>query len=552
MWSSFTIILILLCFVSILSIITMSKISNNYDSILSREVKNVETVNEIVVIQKDMATAILEFITFSDSKAIQKLDSLVEDGSTAAKALIEGIEDEESLALLEDLKVKTVELFESNEIIIARIQQNEDVSTYAAESSVLNTEILTILGNLKEVQQQSVEQKRAEIANERNQFILFVVVISFVVIVLGLLIAYFTSRSIANPIKAITANLKEVATGHLLIEPVHVKSKDEIYDMAESFNQMTADLREIIMNVQDSSMQLAANAEQLTASSQESYASSQLVATAAEAQRTISEQQTAMVNESTTVIGYLTTQMHEIASDNSQMLQSTEQVKTFITKGASVVTDVAQQMDTIHTTFKDTTMMMGNMAKHATDIQAITALITDISEQTNLLALNASIEAARAGEHGKGFAVVADEVRNLAEQSKKSATEIEGMVNVMQAASANAVQSITQGRSKVEEGLAKTNESIVTFTDIEEGVNTVGQIVERVSAAIVSIQQSTISVASNVADIQRLAHDATDRANETGAATEQQLASNEEIASNAQSLANLAESLQAKVNQFNV
>ena len=73
-------------------------------------------------------------------------------------------------------------------------------------------------------------------------------------------------------------------------------------------------------------------------------------------------------------------------------------------------------------------------AKVVDQINDLTESIMGIAAQTNLLALNASIEAARAGEAGKGFAVVADEIRSLAEQSKKTATniqEITGKVTVL-------------------------------------------------------------------------------------------------------------------------
>ena len=63
----------------------------------------------------------------------------------------------------------------------------------------------------------------------------------------------------------------------------------------------------------------------------------------------------------------------------------------------------------------------------AQQIQTVTDIIADISNQTNLLALNASIEAARAGEVGKGFAVVAEEIRQLAENSKNTANDIQGI-----------------------------------------------------------------------------------------------------------------------------
>lgn len=57
-----------------------------------------------------------------------------------------------------------------------------------------------------------------------------------------------------------------------------------------------------------------------------------------------------------------------------------------------------------------------------------------MNSRTNLLALNAAIEAARAGEAGRGFAVVADEIRKLANNSKKSISEINSIVAGVQKA----------------------------------------------------------------------------------------------------------------------
>lgn len=268
-------------------------------------------------------------------------------------------------------------------------------------------------------------------------------------VVIGILVSHFISRSIARPIKKVTIGLAEIADGNLTVEPIVIKNRDEVGEMASTFNKMSDDLQRIVSGVRDSSMQLAANAEELSASSEESLASSQMVAKSAEAQMVASEEQVGQMNASMHSMTDLQEGVSQIATSNEDMLKATDGVRSLVTQGSSVVTNVASQMNTIHETFNETTEIMKNMAKHSNEIQNITSLITDISDQTNLLALNAAIEAARAGEYGKGFAVVAEEVRKLAEQSKNSASEIESMVQLIQSASGSAVKAITTGEIKL-------------------------------------------------------------------------------------------------------
>lgn len=80
----------------------------------------------------------------------------------------------------------------------------------------------------------------------------------------------------------------------------------------------------------------------------------------------------------------------------------------------------------------------------AKEISKAVQIIHEIASQTNLLSLNASIEAARAGEAGKGFAVVADEIRALAENSDKSAKEIDRIVNILIQSSCDSVSKMSE------------------------------------------------------------------------------------------------------------
>lgn len=64
-------------------------------------------------------------------------------------------------------------------------------------------------------------------------------------------------------------------------------------------------------------------------------------------------------------------------------------------------------------------------SEKVTKINTLSETIMNIANQTALLSLNASIEAARAGEAGHGFAVVAGEINSLADNSQKTAQDIQ-------------------------------------------------------------------------------------------------------------------------------
>ena len=114
------------------------------------------------------------------------------------------------------------------------------------------------------------------------------------------------------------------------------------------------------------------------------------------------------------------------------------------------------------------------------------SVIRAIAEQTNLLALNAAIEAARAGESGRGFAVVADEVRNLASKSESSAVEIEGILNRLQLASKESVQSMQNGHAETQKAVSSAES---TAEHLQQVVSSFANIMQQATQISIAAQE---------------------------------------------------------------
>jgi methyl-accepting chemotaxis protein len=166
------------------------------------------------------------------------------------------------------------------------------------------------------------------------------------------------------------------------------------------------------------------------------------------------------------------------------------------------------------------------LERQARDISDIARSVSRISDQTNLLALNAAIEAARAGDHGRGFAVVAEEVRALAEISEKSALEVQGFTEAIQADVVRTVAAVTQAA----QAAATEAKSAAGIIEAQEGMR-----LEMVQLAGLAqeILSSAVALAQATAELQRGAEQVAAAAAEQSAAAE---AAQKAIAAQEQSL----------------
>ncbi|MCG7346068.1 methyl-accepting chemotaxis protein [Sporosarcina sp. ACRSL] len=551
-WAGFSIILAIMLIMGGASFFATKKMNDEFALLIDDRAYKINLSDELISAQKERYIAISSYVLFKTSEFVSQRDESTANATELINEMGEAFSYTNDTVIVEEIKHLHMQFSEMvDEISYSLMRANETQNrNLLREANNVNLQIMEKATELKERQQLEMQKSRDELSQMTNFIHLLTLIFIALAVFISLVVGFMISRGIGNPVKKMTAAIERIATGDLSVEHVNIRNKDEIGLMANAFNRMTDDLKNLMEQIRFSSHQLAAQAEQLSASSEESLASSEMVASASEKNMRDSENQSDLVSETVNSVSQLTEDVNQIADSNSTMLDAMKTVIGHVEAGSSTIESLSGQMSNTDAIIQEAAAIIQSMAKQSAEIEQVTSLITAISEQTNLLALNAAIEAARAGEHGKGFAVVAEEVRNLAEQSKSSAAEIGVMIHAIQSATKKAVDAINTGSKSVKDGLSATEDSLNTFIEIEQSVNAVNDNVSIVTEAIKKIRSMTDTIANSSKEVKKLAESTAFTAQETSAATEEQLAVNEEISTSSQTLAGLAENLQKEVNRF--
>lgn len=308
-------------------------------------------------------------------------------------------------------------------------------------------------------------------------------------------IGWFIYRQIVQSLNDTIQVANSISQGDLT-KSVVVNSKDEIGQLGIAFNRMTDSLRKLVSEVRGSVDHV-------------SSASSQIVQGNLDlSSRT--EQQASSLEQTAASMEEFTSSMQSNSDATKEAVNYVRNASLIAQRGGEVVNKV---VDT-----------MAEIQNSSNKINDIIGVIDGIAFQTNILALNAAVEAARAGEQGRGFAVVASEVRNLAQRSATAAKEIKGLIQ--------------ESVSKVGEGSRLVADAGQTMADIVEGVQSVTEIMNRIS-------NSTLEQSSGVNQINQAV-------GQLDQMTQQNAALVEQASAAASSLQQQASKLSGAVSMFNL
>jgi methyl-accepting chemotaxis protein len=512
----------------------------------------------------------LEMMLTTDKSSMKIIE---EDITRIGQQIDEAIENLNKLGLevsyrnlLTDLKNNITAYRQTRQEQISLIEQGKIEEAKQLAVSVQDerfSKIRSIAIELGDIANKDVDNQIARNLQTAGTVKVVFIFLGIAAFLLGGLMIFILSRTMADPLRAIAGMAESIAEGDLNVVLTADNRRDEVGLLMQTFSRMTGSLRDIA----DVAMRIAAgdlrgdvkpqtekdilgnafsrmivNLRSMTADinnavTQLGSSASEILAATTQVASGTSETATA-ISETTTTVEEVR-QAAQLSSRKAQNLsENAEKVVQVSRAGQKAVEETAAGMQHIRNQMESIANTIVRLSEQGQSIGGIIATVTDLADQSNLLAVNAAIEAAGAGETGRRFAVVAQEIRSLAEQSKQATAQVRDILNDLQKATSAAVMATEQGNKAVDAGVKQSAQA-------GEAIETLSKSTEETMQAAIQIVTSSKQQEVGMDQIGT----AMENINQAGAETVASMRQTEEAAKN---LHELGQKLKEMVEQFKV
>lgn len=287
--------------------------------------------------------------------------------------------------------------------------------------------------------------------------------------------------------------------------------------IADSFNYMIGQLRDVVGNVQQAAFKVSTSATQIN------QTADHLVNGA--------ESQSVQIVQTTAAIDEMAASINQVSENAGMSAQVAKQSLQDAQRGHEAVKNTIDGMNRIRDQVQETAKRIKRLGESSQEIGQIVQLIHEIADRTSILALNASIQAAMAGEAGRGFAVVAEEVERLSIRSTDATKKIGVLIKSIQGETNEAVAAMEKSIQEVVDGSKVANQAGDALEQIEQISSQLAELIQSISVASKQQARGSESLVKSMNDISQITQ-------QTAVGTKQAAQSVNELTSLADRLSN--------------
>ena len=393
-----------------------------------------------------------------------------------------------------------------------------------------------------------------QVTSQIDQIRKQVFLITLVIIVISMIFASVMLWVIIKSLKKSVKDLGAVAEGELAItdQLKQIKKTDEISEIAITTVKLRESLRNVIGEIMESIVLLKESSEKLSVTADKTKETTEVVKRAV---NDISKGAMSQAEETTTANTHVIEMGNYIANTVSDVNQLTSKASAMNESSMEAI-DILEELQDINMQTKgaiDTIYRQTNTTNlSAQKIREATNIITEIADETNLLSLNASIEAARAGEQGRGFAVVAAQIQKLAEQSDKSAKDIQAIISMLLKDSDQAVQTMEVVKDTIQKQSEKVEVSRIKVDSVNSGIKNFTEGINEIRKRTNKLDRERTHIVDIVQNLTAIAQQNAASAEETSTSTAELSITMVEVADAIKLLKRITKKLSTEVEIFHM
>lgn len=508
--SGFSLVLLILLLISILSYNALNSLTNRF--------KLVADVSETNLLISEARQQEKNFMLRNDKKHYQQAIDITNQAKQLGENSLTLFSNEESVALMNEL-LRNLGLYQQQLQQLASI----DMQVNQAEALIIEGRMTEAARAADEAGTRSVQNQLATLELEMNELEWVIIIAAIIAIIVGISAAVIITQMVVAPLQQVVAVAEKIAAGDLT-EDLPTDRLDEPGQLMAAMQRMSISLRSLINNLTAGITQLATATEEMAA---------------------ISVQNSTGVNQQKEETEQVATAMNQMSATVQDVAKSAEDASDAATEsarqaslGEQVVNKTMQQIKILAHEVATSAQAIGELKEQSNNIGSVLDVIKSIADQTNLLALNAAIEAARAGEAGRGFSVVAEEVRALAFRTQESTGQIEQLISSLQ--------------QKAEAAVTNMHKSSALADNTLESADDAGDAIKAISTAVISIQQMNQQIAAAALQQSTVAEQINRSIFSIRDVAEQSATASEETAAAGTDLSRLGNELQQLASQFKV
>jgi methyl-accepting chemotaxis protein PixJ len=307
---------------------------------------------------------------------------------------------------------------------------------------------------------------------------------------------------------------------------VHAEANNpDLLVIADLFNLIVEKLRNIVLQVKDSTTQMTATIEQNSLTAEEKLQLNSI-------------QDIDYIDQSLNAIAQMRNSIKTVVRSAKQTTKITQHISKTAIASNIAINSTSDHIVKLHDTIGDMTQKIKRLGEASQKISQVVSIINAVAMQTNLLAINAGIETTRSNSGNHAFSVVVEEIEILASRSASSANEIELILASIQRETSELTQAMESEYGELTQETRLIEETKVNLSEILNVCHEIDTLANSMSLATVSQVKLSQQVKHNLVETVKI--------------SQLTNASSQLISASLKNAVDISEQLQASVEDFKV